>query len=151
MPATAGIFKRLDTILIRVTDFPRSKTWYEKVLGLSVSYVDDHERLVVFDSLRGYIPRRLRWNKGFGACPEVHTFDLGVGASVTLWQIQAGEQFTAARITGAYPTFLAEDAVMTRNLLLEFGVRVEDIVNTGGVLSFGFFDPDENRLEVCQV
>ena len=28
-----------------------------------------------FDSLWGYIPRRSRRNKGFGAGPEGHTFD----------------------------------------------------------------------------
>jgi methylmalonyl-CoA mutase, N-terminal domain len=37
--------------------------------------VERKEQIVVIDSHRGYIPRRLRRNKGVGACPEVHTID----------------------------------------------------------------------------
>lgn len=123
--AAAGIFARLDTVLLRVRDFERSKSWYETILGFSPSYVDPQERLVVFD--------------------------LGGQTSLTLWELKRGEALAPPGFAGAFPIFLAADAVQAREHLLDRGVAVELIQQNSGVSFFGFFDPDGNRLEVCQV
>lgn len=121
----AGIFKRLDTVLLRVRDFETSKTWYEEKLGFKASYSNHEEKLVVFD--------------------------LGGDTSLTIWQLKPSEPLVAGGTSRAFPIFLAEDVKSMHNQMKSMSIEVEDIQEGGGVLSFGFFDPDGNRLEVCQV
>jgi catechol 2,3-dioxygenase-like lactoylglutathione lyase family enzyme len=121
----AGIFSRLDTLLLRVRDFERSRAWYENHLGFSPSYVDPQERLVVFE--------------------------LGGTTRLTLWELKRGEALPPPGFAGPFPIFLSDDLVRARERLLDQGVEVEMIQNSSGVSFFGFFDPDGNRLEVCQV
>ena len=123
--SNAGIFTRLDTVLLRVRDFQASKTWYEKTLGFVASYTSDENKLAVFD--------------------------LGGTSSLTIWQLQPGEQLVAGGACATFPIFLAEDAKAVQQHMREQSIEVEDIQENGGVYSFGFFDPDGNRLEVCQV
>ncbi len=123
--ASAGIFARLDTVLLRVRDFERSKSWYEQVLGFTAGFVDPQERLVVFD--------------------------LGGQTSLTLWELKRGEALTPPGFACPFPIFLAADAIRAREHLLDRGVQVEMIQHSSGVSFFGFFDPDGNRLELCQV
>lgn len=122
---SAGIFTRLDTVLLRVTDFQTSKAWYEEKLGFTASYVSEAEKLVVFD--------------------------LGGAASLTIWQLEPSEQLVRGGSKGTFPIFLADDVHATRARMQSMGIEVEEIQESGGVRSFGFFDPDGNRLEVCQV
>jgi catechol 2,3-dioxygenase-like lactoylglutathione lyase family enzyme len=121
----AGIFTRLDTVLLRVRDFQISKAWYEEKLGFVASYVSEEEKLAVFD--------------------------MGGATSFTIWQLEPGEQLVTGGSNGTFPIFLAEDAMSARERMRSMNIEVEDILESGGVFSFGFFDPDGNRLEVCQV
>ncbi|HRQ21851.1 MAG TPA: VOC family protein [Anaerolineales bacterium] len=123
--SNAGIFTRLDTVLLRVRDFQMSKTWYEEKLGFVASYVSEEEKLAVFD--------------------------MGGSTSFTIWQLKPGEQLVTGGANGTFPIFLAEDAGSIRERMKSMGIKVEDIQESGSVHSFGFFDPDGNRLEVCQV
>lgn len=123
--APAGIFSRLDSVVLRVRDLEHSKSWYESNLGFSTSYVDSQERLAVLD--------------------------LGGRTNLTLWELKRGEALSPPGFANAFPIFLADDAVQTRQRLQDSGVKVETLQQSSGVSFFGFFDPDGNRLEVCQV
>lgn len=120
----AGIFLRLDTLFVRVRDFERSRTWYETHLGFTVTFVDPQERLVIFD--------------------------LGGTTSLTLWELKRGEALPPPGFAGPFPIFLSDDLIRDREHLQDQGVEVERMQSSGGVSFFGFFDPDGNRLEVCQ-
>ncbi|NLP52582.1 VOC family protein [Bacillus sp. RO1] len=37
----SGLFKRIDTVFLEVTDMPRSINWYTEVLGFSVRWHDE--------------------------------------------------------------------------------------------------------------
>jgi catechol 2,3-dioxygenase-like lactoylglutathione lyase family enzyme len=123
--SSAGIFTRLDTVLLRVRDFHTSKIWYEEKLGFVASYVSEEEKLAVFD--------------------------LGGATSFTIWQLKPSEPLVAGGSNGTYPIFLADDAGLMHERMKAMNIDVDDIQKSGGVHSFGFFDPDGNRLEVCQV
>jgi catechol 2,3-dioxygenase-like lactoylglutathione lyase family enzyme len=120
-----GIFSRLDTVLLRVRDFQVAKAWYDEKLGFTASYVSETEKLVVFD--------------------------MGGTTSLTIWQLKPSEQLVTGGTNGTFPIFLADDAKSLRERMKSMNIEVEDIQESGGVLSYGFFDPDGNRLEVCQV
>jgi catechol 2,3-dioxygenase-like lactoylglutathione lyase family enzyme len=123
--APAGIFSRLDSVVLRVRNTEHSQSWYETHLGFSTMYVDAQERLVVLD--------------------------LGGRTSLTLWELKRGEALAPPGFAGAFPIFLVDDLVQMRQELQDRGVQVERIQQSGGVSYFGIFDPDGNRLEVCQV
>ena len=111
--------------MLRVRNIEHSKSWYETHLGFTTSYVDLQERLVVLG--------------------------LGGQTSLTLWELKRGEALPPPGFAGAFPIFLTDDVAQTRQNLQERGVGVESIQDSSGVSFFGFFDPDGNRLEVCQV
>jgi catechol 2,3-dioxygenase-like lactoylglutathione lyase family enzyme len=121
----AGIFSRLDTVLLRVRDFQAAKAWYEEKLGFTASYVNETEKLAVFDT--------------------------GGATSLTIWQLKPSERLVIGGIHGTFPIFLADDAKSSHERMESMNIEVEEIQESGGVLSFGFFDLDGNRLEVCQV
>ncbi|MCQ3939199.1 MAG: hypothetical protein DPW18_19450 [Chloroflexi bacterium] len=78
-------------------------------------------------------------------------FDLGGTASLTLWQIKPSGQLVIGGASGTFPIFLAEDVWSMYEQMKAMLIHVEDVQEGGGVLSFGFFDPDGNRMEVCQM
>ena len=120
------LFTRLDTIIIRVHNLETACFWYTNILGLPITFEDrEKEKLVVLDT--------------------------GGTTSITLWQLKAGEQLAPHGTVGSYPIFLSEDAVAARHALQEKGVDVEEMQVVDCVNSFGFFDPDGNRFEVCQI
>jgi catechol 2,3-dioxygenase-like lactoylglutathione lyase family enzyme len=121
----AGIFLRLDTLFLRVRDFERSRAWYEMHLGFTPTFIDPQERLVIFD--------------------------LGGTISLTLWELKRDEALPLPGFAWPFPIFLSDDLVRARERLLDQGVKAEMIQNSSGVSFFGFFDPDGNRLEVCQI
>jgi len=75
-------------------------------------------------------------------------FDPGGSTGLTLWELKRGEALPPTGFAGPFPIFLSDDLVRAREHLLDQGVKVEMIQNSSGV---SFFDPDGNRLEVCQV
>lgn len=124
MSGTAGIFNGLDTVLLRVRCLDEARAWYSEKLGLRETFLDEGERLAVFDL---------------------------AGTSLTLWELKAGESFPPLGHAGTYPIFSVGDARQTWALLRERGVAVGEVVEAGGVTFFTFLDPDGNNLEACQV
>lgn len=125
MTGTAGVFQKLDTVLLRVRDINLAKAWYLEKLGFAQPYFDPEERLAVFD--------------------------LGGTTSLTLWELKSGETLGPRAHARAFPIFAVADARKTWALLRDRGVDVEDMVDSGGVTYFTFRDLDENLLEACQV
>jgi catechol 2,3-dioxygenase-like lactoylglutathione lyase family enzyme len=120
-----SLFDGLDTVLLRVRDVDAAEAWYREKLGLTRTFADPGERLVVLD--------------------------VGGPTSLTLWQLKAGEVAAGAGTARSFPIFRVAEARGTRQALRERGVRCGDFVDGGGVISFQFFDPDDNVLEACQV
>jgi len=122
MPKPRQPFLRLDTIILRVKDIKKASHWYQQKLGFRATYSDDDEKLVVFD-LQGT-------------------------TSLTLWQLSDKEKLTPS---STYPIFLAEDIQAAHETLASQKVKTESITENAGVRWFRFYDPDGNRLDVCQV
>lgn len=125
MENKAGIFERLDTVIIRVKNLDKSKLWYTEILQLKNLFEDDKEKLVVFDT--------------------------GGTTSVTIWQLKEDEIFQTGKGTGSFPIFLSSDVLSIHKYLAEKRVEVSNILEGEGIKFFSFYDPDGNRLEVCQV
>ena len=124
--AEAGVFRRFDTVVLRVGDVDAATAWYRAKLGLEPSYEDAAERLVVFG--------------------------LGSGGSLTLWELKRGESLSVTPgVVGAFPIFAVDDVHHAWHVLRERDVLVDPVLEAGGVLSFQFRDLDGNRLEACQV
>ena len=119
------MFRRIDTVIVRVRDLQQAKGWYERVLELDTIYEDPAERLAVLTT------------------PD--------GSSVTLWELKEGEVLAAGPGVGTYPIFAVDDAPDAHRALRERGVEPEALADGAGVCYFGFRDPDGNRLEACQV
>ncbi|MBI1936550.1 MAG: VOC family protein [Ignavibacteriales bacterium] len=124
MENKAGIFERLDTVIIRVKNIDTSKRWYTEVLQLKNLFEDDKEKLVVFDT--------------------------GGAASVTIWHLKEDEILQQKSAAGTFPIFLSPDAESIHKYLKENGVEASSITESEGIKFFFFFDPDGNKLEVCQ-
>ena len=125
MAGSAGIFRGLDTVLLRVRDVDRARAWYQEKLGFGEPYFDAGERLAVFD--------------------------LGGSTSLTLWELKPGERLADGDQPRQFPIFSVEDARTAWGLLRGRGVSVNGVVEGGGVTYFTFQDPDGNHLEACQV
>lgn len=117
------LFEGIDTIILRVADVDRSKTWYQEKLGLLVLFEDLPLRLVVMET--------------FGP------------TSLTLWQTDHPVVINPE--TSAYPIFSSRDAVDARARLQSMGVQTDDLVADDAVRYFRFYDPDGNVLEACEV
>lgn len=113
----------IDTVIMRVSDIDKSKTWYIEKLGLQNIHEDETLRLVVLDTY----------------CPT----------SLTLWETKDTIQNNPGATT--YPIFSTPDAKAAREQLLNRGVSVGDLTIDHVVTYFTVFDPDNNVLEVCQV
>jgi catechol 2,3-dioxygenase-like lactoylglutathione lyase family enzyme len=125
MAGSAGVFRGLDTVLVRVRDIHHAVAWYQEKLGFAAPYLDPAARLAVFD--------------------------LGGTTSLTLWELKPGETPVGASHAVTFPIFSVTDARHTWALLRGRGVAADDIVAAGGVTWFTFRDLDGNRLEACQV
>jgi catechol-2,3-dioxygenase len=119
----AGIFEHLDTTILRVSDIVRSKKWYEEVLELKPIIFEETEKLVVYHA--------------------------GNSRTLTIWQIKAGERLVTASLAGSFPIFYTKDINLIHDTLTARGVETEAIQGSQYVKFFGFYDPDQNRLEVC--
>jgi catechol 2,3-dioxygenase-like lactoylglutathione lyase family enzyme len=125
MTSKAGVFRGLDTVLLRVRDINLAKQWYVEKLGFGEPYFDPAERLAVFD--------------------------LGGGTSLTVWELRPGETLDPRGCPGTFPIFSVGDAHETWAQLRNRGVAVGEVVNSRGVTYFMFRDLDDNLLEACQV
>lgn len=120
----AGLFSRIDTVILRVKNLKRARQWYEEVLELIPTYVGDGDHQIV-------------------------VYKVGEETPLTIYQLQPDEVMPAKRFAISYPIFFAEDIVQVHAKLKSRGVDVGDIEDDGTVKFFGFRDTDGNRLEVC--
>ncbi|MCL6642370.1 MAG: VOC family protein [Candidatus Bipolaricaulota bacterium] len=124
--SNAGVFRGLDTVLLRVRDVRLAKTWYQEKLDFPDPYFDPAERLAVFG--------------------------LGGTTSLTLWELKPGETLCPEDDHAkTLPIFSVVNARQTWHLLRDRGVAVGEVVESGGVTYFTFKDLDGNLLEACQV
>lgn len=117
------LFQGIDTIILRVQDFRKSKEWFEEKLGLLSVYENSEIQLAVMDT--------------------------GSPTSLTLWQTD--QLIQANPNTASYPIFRTENAEISRNELIQKGVKTTKLITDSFVTYFQFFDPDGNILEACQV
>lgn len=122
--APAPLFRRIDTVILRVSNLETAVRWYESVLGLPSVHRDEAVRLAVL------------------------ALD---GTSLTLWERGAGEAAPAADAAGTYPIFATGDAAGARERLVARGVAAGPLETGEGVRFFRFEDPDGNVLEACEV
>lgn len=117
------LFQGIDTIILRVKDFRKSKEWFAEKLGLLPIYENTEIQLAVLDT--------------------------GGPTSLTLWQT---DQFIQTNPkTASYPIFRTENAEISHTALIQKGVKTTELITDSFVTYFQFFDPDGNVLEACQV
>lgn len=117
--AMSGIFKRIDTVFLQVTDFEKAIDWYCTVLGFSVRWKDEKN---------GYAALNI------GETPL--TLVRGTNKTIRKENTHIPFNFYTSNIQTAYKH------------LVEHGVKVDEI-NEDNVEWFEFEDIDGNRLGVC--
>lgn len=125
MTTTAGIFTRLDTVILRVRELERARSWYQEKLGLRLSFAQDEAGIAVFET--------------------------GGSTSLTLWRLMPHEELQESETARAFPIFAADDVERVHALLASRGVRVTELWEGGAVRGFYFYDADGNQLEAVQV
>ena len=118
-------FTRIDTIVLRVTDYSAASDWYCTNLGFTVVFADPDEGLAVLA--------------------------LGQGTSLTLWQLRPGEAGPKDSSGCPFPIIASSDASAQRRELMARGIRTSDLTELPGLRFFSFWDLDGNRLEACEV
>lgn len=119
------VFSGLDTILVRVSQIDAAQKWYERMLGMTPLHRDTKNRMVVMDT--------------------------GETTTLTLWELRPGEQPNSPGMMGTFPILHADSALAARDALKGRGVVVDEMELTGWLQTFGFYDPDGNRLEICEM
>lgn len=122
-------FSGLDTVIIRVRDVAAATQWYVERLGAESLYEDEEQRLSVVE---------------IGGDPDGET----PGSTLTLWQLEAGVEWTPS---STYPILATADARGAHAALKAKGVEVGALTETPGVFFFRFADLDGNTLEGCEV
>lgn len=119
----AGLFAKVDTVVVRVRDIDQAKQWYQEVLELQVTSEQNTEYKIVM---------------------------LAVGnVSLMLYELQAHEELAGRQFVTGHPIFFAEDIATAHARLTERGVEVDELQQDGGIQFFLFRDLDGNQLEVC--
>lgn len=121
----AGIFNRLDTIIVRVKNLEESKNWYIDNLRFFPAYSDDESKIVVFD--------------------------MAGATTLTLWQIEEDEPGGTRNLGNTYAVFNCDDAEQVFKSLKKKGVVVDNFAATEDVSLFNFYDPDGNKFEVIEI
>ena len=119
------VFTRIDTIVLRVSDYSSASDWYCTHLGFKVVFADPNEGLAVLG--------------------------LGQGTSLTLWQLRPGEAGPKDSSGSPFPIIASSDATAQRRELMASGIRTSDLSELPGLRFFSFWDLDGNRLEACEL
>ncbi|MBK7142415.1 MAG: VOC family protein [bacterium] len=120
-----GLFRKVDTVMLRVADLEKSRAWYREKLGVKELFGEKKENLVVIS--------------------------FGGDTSITLWQLKEGQSLTPGAKTGCFPILMSDDVRRAHRTLSERGVQTEPVQSGGSVQWFAFYDLDGNRIEVCEV
>lgn len=118
-----SFFQGIDTLIIRVSNLERSKSWYLENLQLVCMYEDPIHQLAVLDTRSA--------------------------TSITIWQTD--QPIEVKPTTSTYPIFRTSNAALALDQLKANGVQVSDLITDHAVTYFTFKDPDGNILEACQV
>ncbi|AEM69424.1 Glyoxalase/bleomycin resistance protein/dioxygenase [Allomuricauda ruestringensis DSM 13258] len=113
----------IDTVILRVSDIEKAKSWYTEKLGFKNVHEDKKLKLVVLDT---FSP-----------------------TSLTIWETQ--EKIVLNPNTASYPIFRTLDAHLAHQRLKLNGITVGEIITDHVVTYFTIHDTDGNILEVCQV
>lgn len=121
----AGIFNRLDTLIVRVKNIEASKKWYIENLNFFPVYSDDESKITVFD--------------------------LAGTTTLTLWQLEEDESAGTINQGNTYAVFNCDDAEQVFKSLKKKGVTVDNFAASEDVSLFNFYDPDGNKFEVIEI
>lgn len=121
----AGIFNRLDTVIVRVKNLEESKNWYIDNLSFFPVYSDDESKIVVFD--------------------------MAGATTLTLWQLEEDEPGGTRNRGNTYAVFNCDDAELIFKSLKKKGVVVDNFAASEDVSLFNFYDPDGNKFEVIEI
>jgi len=121
----AGIFNRLDTIIVRVKNLEASKNWYIDNLSFFPVYSDDESKITVFD--------------------------LAGTTTLTLWKFDENDATNKSNHGNTYAVFNCDNAEQVFKSLKKKGVAVNNFTASGDVSLFNFYDPDGNKFEVIEI
>lgn len=121
----AGIFNRLDTVIVRVKNLEESKNWYIENLSFFPVYSDDESKIVVFD--------------------------LAGTTTLTLWQVDENETTKEQNQGNTYAVFNSDNAEQIFKSLKKKGVVVDNFAASEDVSLFNFYDQDGNKFEVIEI
>ncbi len=121
----AGIFNRLDTIIVRVKNLEESKNWYIENLSFFPVYSDEESKIVVFD--------------------------LAGTTTLTLWQIDENETLNNINRGNTYAVFNCDNAEQIYKSLKKKGIVVDNFTTSEDVSLFNFYDPDGNKFEIIEI
>jgi len=121
----AGIFNRLDTLIIRVKDMEEAKNWYIENLKFFPVYSDEESKITVFD--------------------------MAGTTTLTIWQFDENETGGTMNQGNTYAVFNCEDAEQVFKSLKKKGVAVDNFVASEDVSLFNFYDLDGNKFEVIEI
>ena len=121
----AGIFNRLDTIIVRVKNLEEAKKWYIENLSFFPVYSDDESKIVVFD--------------------------LAGTTTLTLWELNESETAGNVNQGNTYAVFNCDNAEQLFKSLKKKGVSVDNFTSSEDVSLFNFYDFDGNKFEVIEI
>jgi len=116
----SNIFKRIDTVFIRVKNLEKASEWYESIMGFKITWKD---------MSGGYV-----------------SFAIGETA-LTLSRIPEGTELKVSE--APLFNFYVSNVNEAHEYLTEKGIEVSEITVDGDVSWFSFKDLDGNKLEVC--
>lgn len=114
------LFKRIDTVFLKVVDYDKAIEWYQNVLGFSVRWRDD--------------------NNGYAA--------MEIGETPLTLVRSSAEEIDRAKSHVSF-NFYTPDIEAAHKHLVGHGLKVDPIGIDTDVQWFGFEDLEGNRLEVC--
>ncbi len=114
------LFKRIDTVFLKVKNFDEAIDWYTDVLGLSVRFRDDKNGYAAID---------------IGETP------------LTLVRTEDHEQIEDEQ--KVWFNFFCPDIDRAHRHLVNYDVEVGQIYEEGNIKWFQFKDLEGNPLEVC--
>jgi catechol 2,3-dioxygenase-like lactoylglutathione lyase family enzyme len=118
-------FTRIESVVLRVRSRQAAVAWYRASLGLQILFEDPGEGMAVFN--------------------------VGQGCSLTIWEVPRAAEGMLAGASGTFPILEAVDAHAYRLHLQSRGVTTSELRETAVLRCFTFWDPDNNRLDVCEV